>query len=51
MVDKILHKDKNYNLCVSRVAEKETRIEIMKSDIQALEKEFIKLKNEGKYIL
>ena len=40
MVDKILNKDKNYNLCVTKVCEKETKIDIIKSDINKLEEEF-----------
>ena len=48
MVDKILQKDKNYNFCVSNVAEKEAKAEILKSDIQALENECMVLKNECK---
>ena len=47
MVDKILMKDKNYNLYVSRVSEKETRLEILKADIQKLEEEYQKLRNDG----
>jgi hypothetical protein len=50
MVDKILQKDKNYNLCVNKVTEKESTIEILKSDIKILEQEYTKLKNNCKYI-
>lgn len=49
MVDKILNKDKNYNMCVSKVSEKQNQIEILKRDIFALEKEYQKLKNNSIY--
>jgi hypothetical protein len=48
MVDKILNKDKNYNLCVSRVSEKQVKIEILNKDIFKFEKDYQKLKNDGK---
>ena len=48
MVDKILSKDKNYNSHVSKVTEKEIKIEILRKDINALEKEYQKLKNDCK---
>jgi hypothetical protein len=50
MVDKILNKDKNYNLCVSKVAEKQSRISILNKDIAALELEYQKLKTAGKFM-
>ncbi len=46
MVDKILSKDKNYNSHVSKVTEKEIKIEILKKDIIALEAEYTQLKND-----
>jgi hypothetical protein len=46
MVDKILSKDKNYNSHVSKVTEKEIRIEILRKDISSLEDEFQRLKND-----
>ena len=45
MVDKILSKDKNYNSHVSKVTEKEIKIEILRKDISTLEEEYQKLKN------
>jgi len=51
MVDKFLSKDKNYNLHVSKVAEKEIKIEILRKDINALEEEFQKHKNKCKFII
>jgi uncharacterized small protein (DUF1192 family) len=51
MVDKILNKDKNYNLCVSKVADKQSRIAILNKDITNLEKEYQKLKNDGIHII
>lgn len=48
MVDKILSKDKNYNSHVSKVTEKEIKIEILRKDILALEEEYQKLKNDCK---
>ena len=45
MVDKILSKDKNYNANISKVTEKEIKIEILRKDISALEEEYQKLKN------
>ena len=50
MVDKILSKDKNYNSHVSKVTEKEIKIEILRKDITALEAEYQKLKNDCKLI-
>jgi len=50
MVDKILSKDKNYNSHVSKVTEKEIKIEILRKDIHALEEEYQKLKNDCKII-
>jgi len=49
MVDKILNKDKNYNLCVARVTEKQNKIDIVKKDISALEIELQSLKNDCKW--
>ena len=46
MVDKILNKDKNYNLCVAKVTEKQNKIDILKKDIVSLEIELQKLKND-----
>lgn len=46
MVDKILSKDKNYNSHVSKVTEKEIKIEILRKDINSLEGEYQKLKND-----
>lgn len=46
MVDKILSKDKNYNSHVAKVTEKEIKIEILRKDINALEEEYQKLKND-----
>jgi hypothetical protein len=46
MVDKILSKDKNYNSHVSKVTEKEIRIDILRKDISALVDEFQRLKND-----
>ncbi len=45
MVEKILSKDKNYNSHVSKVTEKEIKIEILRKDINALDEEYQKLKN------
>jgi len=50
MVDKILSKDKNYNSHVSKVTEKEIRIDILRKDITALENEYQGLKNDCKEI-
>ncbi len=50
MVDKIMNKDKNYNLCVSKVSEKQNEIEILNRDIFSLEKDFQKLKNNSKFL-
>lgn len=49
MVDKILSKDKNYNSHVSKVTEKEIKIEILRKDINALEADYQKLKNDCKF--
>jgi hypothetical protein len=49
MVDKIMNKDKNYNLCVSKVSEKQNQIEILNRDIFSLEKEYQKLKNNSNF--
>jgi hypothetical protein len=46
-VDKILHKDKRYNVFVSKVGEKQTKIDILKSDIKVLEEDHQRLKNDG----
>jgi hypothetical protein len=51
MVDKILNKDKNYNLCVAKVTEKQNKVDILKKDIFTLEKEYQKLKNDCKYYI
>jgi hypothetical protein len=51
MVDKILNKDKNYNLCVAKVTEKQNKIDILKKDIVSLEIELQKLKNDCKIFL
>lgn len=50
MVDKILNKDKNYNLCVAKVTEKQNKIDVLKKDIVSLEIELQKLKNDCKII-
>jgi len=50
MVDKILSKDKNYNSHVSKVTEKEIKIEILRKDINSLEGEYQQLKNDCKLI-
>jgi hypothetical protein len=44
-----MNKDKNYNLSVSRVSEKQNQIEILNRDIFSLEKEYQKLKNNSKF--
>ncbi len=46
MVDKILSKDKNYNSHVSRVTDKEIKIDILRKDINLLEEEYQKIKND-----
>ena len=48
MVDKILSKDKNYNSHVSKVTEKEIRIDILRKDISTFEDEYQQLKNDCK---
>lgn len=45
-MDKILNKDKNYNLCVSKVAEKQAKIAILKKDIASLEEKVVELQNQ-----
>ena len=40
MVEKILNKDKNYNLSVAKVSEKEIKIDVLKDDISKLEEEY-----------
>jgi len=47
IVDKILHKDKRYNVFVSKVGEKQTKIDILQKDIKQLEEEHQRLKNDG----
>jgi len=48
MVDKIMSKDKNYNMHVGKVTEKENKMEIAKSDIKKLEEQYQKLRNDCK---
>jgi hypothetical protein len=48
MVDKILKKDKNYNAAVAKVAEKETRKEVLQSEMSRLQIEFQELKNNSR---
>lgn len=50
MVDKIMSKDKNYNMHVAKVVEKENKMEIMKKDIKRLEEHFQRLRNDCKII-
>jgi len=51
MVDKIMSKDKNYNMHVAKVVEKENKMEIVKKDIKRLEEQYQKLRNNCKYTL
>jgi len=46
MVDKIMSKDKNYNMYVSKVVEKENKMDIMKKDIKRLEEHYQRLRND-----
>ena len=48
MVDKIMSKDKNYNMHIAKVTEKENKMEIMKKDIKKLEENYQKLRNDCK---
>jgi hypothetical protein len=48
MVDKIIKKDKNYNIAVAKVAEKETKKEVLQNEIRRLQTEHQELKNNGK---
>jgi hypothetical protein len=41
-------KDKNYNYNVSKVIEKQNKIEVMKNDIVLLEEKVQKLRNDRK---
>jgi hypothetical protein len=50
-VDKILHKDKRYNVFVSKVGEKQTKIDILKNDIKVLEEDYQRLKNDGNTLI
>ncbi len=45
---KILSKDKDYNLAVSRATDMETNIDIAKKKIAELKEKFEKLKNKSK---
>jgi hypothetical protein len=47
MVDKIIRKDKNYNVAVAKVSEKETRKEVLSNEIKKLEVEYLELKNNS----
>jgi len=44
-----MSKDKNYNMHVAKVNEKENRMEIVKKDIKALEEQYQKLRNDCNY--
>lgn len=46
IVDKIMSKDKNYNMYIAKVTEKENKMEIVKKDIKSLEDQYQKLKND-----
>jgi hypothetical protein len=48
MVDKIVKKDRNYNTAVAKVAEKETKKEVLQNEIRRLQIEYQELKNIGK---
>lgn len=48
MVDKIMSKDKNYNMHIGKVTEKENKMEIVKLDIKKLEEQYQKLRNDCK---
>jgi hypothetical protein len=50
MVDKIIRKDKNYNIAVAKVAEKETKKEVLQNEIKKLELEYQELLNKSKFI-
>jgi len=47
IVEKIGNKDKDYNLCVSRVNEKEITVSILREQIKRLNAEYVQLKNEA----
>jgi len=46
-----MSKDKNYNMHVAKVVEKENKMEIVKKDIKRLEEQYQKLRNNCKYTL
>ena len=51
IVDKILNKDKIYNLCVQNVSEKEKERLQLKGELAELEKQYIELKNDSMFII
>ena len=51
IVDKILNKDKIYNLCVQTVSEKEKERLQLKGELAELEKQYIELKNDSMFII
>jgi hypothetical protein len=47
IVEKIGNKDKDYNLCVARVNEKETKAAILRDQIKKLQQDYTHLRNEA----
>jgi len=49
IVDKVTNKDKDYNLCVAKVSDRETKLNLIKEKIKRLENEFTELKNTASF--
>ena len=49
IVEKVINKDKEYNLAVSKVSERETKMSVIKDKIKKLDQEFIILKNNASF--
>lgn len=47
IVDRVTNKDKDYNNCVAKVSQRETKINILKDKIAKLDRDFTELKNSA----
>jgi len=49
IVEKVTNKDKDYNLCVAKVTEREAQLSEIKEKIRKLERDVVDLKNSASY--
>jgi hypothetical protein len=49
IVEKVTNKDKDYNLCVAKVSDRETKLNIIKEKIKKLEDQVVDLKNTASF--